>query len=119
MLKKLFLMLLILASFSASACWKVEGALAIDGETWKINQKFDHHKEYAFPMGSFILKLTLKPAKENDPTLVFTLHEKKGTTLNLVTKGEEKIKVGKTKDIYARGEQNQPHSIITIKLTHI
>jgi hypothetical protein len=119
MLKKIFLTLLLVMSFSAFACWKVEGTLAVDGETWKIHQKFDHQKEYVFPMGSFILKLTLRPQKKKDPTLVYTLHEKKGVTLTLITKGEEKIKVGKTEDIYAKGEEGQPHSIITIKLTNI
>jgi hypothetical protein len=120
MLRKIFILSLILLSFNAFACWKVDGSFAVDGETWKINQKFDHNQEYMFPMGPFILKLTLKPGKDKKQTLVYAVHEKKGTTLTLVTKGEEEaIKVNESRDIYAKGEEGQPNSIITVKLTNI
>lgn len=120
MLKKLFILSLLLLSTHALACWKVEGSFAADGETWKINNKFDHNKEYAFPMGPFILRMTLKPEKDNTQSLTYTVHEKKGTTLTLVTQGEEKgIRPNTTKDIFASGEEGQPNTIITIKLTNI
>lgn len=114
-----FLTLLFLAfSLNAFACWKVEGSLAVDGETWKLNQKFDHNKDYIFPMGPFILKMTIKPGKTQ--TLVYVVQEKKGTSLTLITQGEEEeIKVGESRDIYAKGEKGQPNSIITVKLTNI
>lgn len=100
------------------ACWKVEGSFAVDGETWKINQKFDHNKEYVMPMGPYIVKMTVKPGKTQ--TLVYVVQEKKGTNLVLVTKGEEEeIKAGQSRDIFAKGEEGQPNSIITVKLTDI
>lgn len=118
MLIKLFTILILTFSLSALACWKVEGSLAVDGETWKLNQKIEHGKEYIFPMGTFILKMTFKSGK--NPTLVYVVQEKKGTKLTLVTQGEEEeLKVGESRDVYAKGEEGQPNSIITVKLTNI
>lgn len=120
MLKKLFLIALVLFSMNALACWKVEGSFAVDGETWKINNKFDHNKEYIFPMGTFILKMLFKTEKDKTQTLVYVVQEKKGTTLIDVTEGEEEaIKVGETREVYAKGKQGQPNSIIIVKLTDI
>ncbi len=105
-------------SLNAFACWKVDGSLAVDGETWKINQKFEHNKEYILPMGPFILKMKIKPGKTQ--TLNYIVQEKKGTTLILVTQGlEDDLKVGESRDIYAKGEEGQPNSIITVKLSNI
>lgn len=119
MLKKLFFISLILMSFNTLACWKVEGTLAVDGETWKINQKFDHNKEYSFPMGTFILNMSILPGGKNKHKLKYSLIEKKGLTHTSVTKGEDLIQEKETKEIFAKGEEGQPHSIITIKITHI
>ena len=105
-------------SLNAFACLKVDGSLAIDGETWKINQKFEHNKEYIFPMGPFILKMTIKPGKTQ--TLNYVVQEKKGTSLILVTRGSENdLKISESRDIYAKGEEGQPNSIITVELTNI
>lgn len=120
MLRKLFLLSLFLFSLNAFACWKVEGSFAVDGETWKINNKFDHNKEYIFPMGAFILKMLFKTEKDKTQTLVYVVQEKNGTTLTLVTEGEEEaIKVGETREVYAKGKEGQPNSIIIVKLTDI
>lgn len=117
---KLLLIGLLIISTNAFACWKVEGTFSVDGETWKINNKFEHNKEYIMPTGNFILKLTLKSQDKKKNTLLYVVHEKKGTTLALVTKGEEEnIEAGKEREIYARGEEGQPNSIITVKLTNI
>jgi len=118
-MKLLIISALMMFSLSAIACWKVEGTLGVDGETYKIHQKFDHGKEYLFPMGSFILKLTLKPGKDKKHKVSYVLQEKKGVTLTLVTKGEEDISEEKTEEIFAKGEEGQPNSIITLKLNHI
>lgn len=120
MLKKLFIMSLLLLSVNVFACWKVEGSFAVDGDTWKINNKFDHEKDYSFPMGTFILTMKIKSEKDKSKTLVYKVQEKKGTTLTLVTEGEEEaIKVGESRDVYAKGKEGQPNSIITVKLTEI
>ena len=120
MLRIFFLFTFLLLSFNAIACWKVEGTFSVDGESYKINNRFDHNKEYLFPMGNFIVKMLLKPQDKKRNTLIYTIHEKKGTTLSLVSKGEEEgIGEGKERDIYAKGEEGQPNSIITIKLIHI
>jgi hypothetical protein len=118
-MKVLLALMLIIASFSALACWKVEGTVGVDGETYQIHQKFDHGKEYLFPMGAFILKMTLKPGKEKKHQVNYVLHEKKGVTLTLVTKGEDEISEDKTEEIFAKGEEGQPNTIITLKLKHI
>jgi hypothetical protein len=119
MLVKFLTAALLLVSLNAYACWKVEGSLAVDGETWKINQKFEHNKEYILPMGPFILKMLIKSGKKTQ-TLNYVVQEKKGTVLSLVTQGtEDDIKVGESRDIYAKGEEGLPNSIIIVKLTNI
>lgn len=119
MLKTFIILFTLFVSLSASACWKAEGTFAVDGETWKINQKIDHNKEYSLPMGTFILNLKVVPMKGGMNNLIYSAHEKKGTKLTLVTKGEEEIKENTDREIYAKGEEGQPNSIITIKLTDI
>lgn len=119
MLKKIFLLTTLLLSFNALACWKVEGELAVDGESWKINQKFIHNKDYSFPMGTFILTLSIKPGEKNNHQLKYSLMEKKGITQVLVTKGEDVVSEKETEEIFAKGVEGQPNSIITIKITNI
>lgn len=106
------------ASMNVLACWRIEGSVAVDGETYKLDFKADHGKEYIFPMGVFIYKMTVDKGKEKGKQLVkYVLQEKKKTALTLITKGEEEVSEGKSEDIYAKGEEGQPNSIITIKLT--
>lgn len=122
MLKTILVMTSLVFSLSALACWKIEGSVGIDGETYKLNQKVDHDKEYIMPMGTFIFKMTVSTSKENKKhqTMKYVVQEKKGTNLILVTSGEEEdIEVGKTKEIYAKGEEGQPHTVMTIKLSDI
>ena len=102
------------------ACWLVEGSLAVDGETFKFTQKIEHKKEYLFPLGNFILKLTLTPQDKKKTSVKYLVQEKKGIKLDLVTKGdEENLKENIKRDIFARGEEGQPNSIITLKLINI
>lgn len=116
---KIILCLALFFSLSAQACWKVDGSFAVDGETWKINQKFEHDKDYMFPMGEFILKLNIGATKNKKNNLQYYVQEKKGTTLTLVTKGEEEIEIEKTKEIFAKGEEGQPNSILILKMINI
>ena len=117
-MKIAFILLLLSISLASFACWKVEGQLSVDGEDYKINQKFDHAKDYSFPMGNFILNMTMK-SKDKKPSVVYALFEKKGATMTLITKGKEDLEMNKSKDIYAKGEKDQPNSIITLKLSEI
>jgi hypothetical protein len=119
MLKMIFTILLFAFTLSAFACWKVEGQLSVDGESFKIHQKVDHKKEYLFPLGTFILKMTFDIDQEKNQIVRYALHEKKGTTQTFVTKGEEILTKNKSNDIYAKGETGQPNSIITLKLIDI
>ena len=115
---KLFIVAL-LFSLSAMACWKVEGSLGVDGETYKIDQKIEHNKEYIFTMGVFIFKMTIVPGKTKTYTLRYVVQEKKGTTLTLITSGEDEVTEAALKEIFAKGEPNQPNTIITLKLIPI
>lgn len=119
MLKILAVIFSFILALNVWACWKVEGNLAVDGETFKLNQKFVHGKDYSFPMGSFILSLSIHQRKNGNNVVKYLLQEKKGASLVLVTKGEEEIKNESSKDIFAKGEEGQPNSIITLKINHI
>jgi hypothetical protein len=116
---KFLTLIMFLVSFNAFACWKVDGSLSIDGESYKFNQKFDHGKEYSFPMGSFILNLTIDTGKNKTHVIKYTVFEKKGIKLNLVTKDDDEVTEGSLKEIFAKGEEGQPNTIITLKLNNI
>lgn len=115
---KIILIALLLWTLPALACWRAQGSLAVDGETWKFDQKIEHNKEYLFPMGTFTLKFTVKKKKGTN-TFVYVVQEKKGLTLTNVTMGDEEVETGKDREIYAKGLEGQPNSIITIKLLNI
>lgn len=115
-------MLIMLITFPALACTNlfVEGRLAVDGQTWKFSHK--HRglgKEDTFQAGPYIISMTLTYPEEGY-LVRYKVEEKKGTTLTLVTKGEEdEIELHKSRDIMAKGEPGQPNSIITLKLKDI
>ena len=101
------------------ACWEMKGSIAVDGETFTIQQKVDHAKDYSFPLGNFIFNFKIMAGKAKAHTLTYSLLEKKQAKLILVTKGEEEIFEQKTKEIFAKGETGQPNSILTFILNHI
>jgi hypothetical protein len=120
MLRHAALALLLTASLPAAACWRMSGTFAVDGESWKFDSKVEHNREYIFPAGTFILKLTLRPQDKKRTTLAYVVHERQEKELVLVTKGEESdVESGKVRDIYAKGASQRPNSIITVKLTDI
>lgn len=116
---KFLTLVLVLISFNTFACWKVDGSLGIDGETYTFNQKIDHDKEYSFPMGSFILNLTVASGKSKTHVVKYSVFEKKGIKLILITKDEDEVTEGTLKEVYAKGEDGQPNTIITLKLNNI
>lgn len=120
--KMLKLIILTLFSFPALACSNlfVEGKLAVDGQTWKFNQKMRGiGKENSFQVGPYIIAMTFT-YPDKGYFVRYKIEEKKGTSLNLVTKGEEdEIELNQSRDIMARGVEGQPNSIITLKLKDI
>lgn len=114
---KLLLLLLCLFPLSAFANWKIDLSLGVDGETWKTDQAvFEEGKEKTFDFGRHIMKLTLKKSKEEKGLDVsYLVQEKKGNLTVVVNKGTEIIEENAKAEIYAKGEPNQPHSIITFK----
>lgn len=119
---KYFLMMLLLLPLSLWAAWDVEVGLGIDGETWKIeHQKFEEGKEQVINMGTnYVLKMTILKSKiEEGLDIRYTLHEKKKEELILVTTGEDTVQKVLKKDIYAKGEEKQPNTIITLKFKNL
>lgn len=115
MLKKFF-PFLVFFSLNASACLRIEGSVSLDGEIWKISNKITQGKNYLLPLGDFIFKYKI----EDKQTFTYSIHERRESSLVLITKGdEENIEVGKIREIYAKGEEGHPHSIITIKLINL
>ena len=117
------LRILIISSFffclNSYACWLARGDFSIDGEAFPILQKFDKGKDYVISGGTFLLHLRLQK-KEQKLSLTYSLEERKGTKLILITKGEEQsIAPGKHKEIFAKGLPGQPHSIISLTFENI
>ena len=119
MLKFLFVFLFTVPAFACSNLF-VEGSLAVDGQTWKFSRKLRGlAKEDLIPAGPYIIAMTVTHP-ENGLFVKYKVEEKKGTSLVLVTKGEEdELELNKGREIMAKGEQGQPNSIITIKLKDI
>lgn len=108
-------------SFPALACLgvNIDGKLAVDGQTYKFNRTVKLAQEDLIPAGPYIISVTVTHP-EDGLFMKYKVEEKKGTTLTLITKGEEEeIEIGKARDIMAKGEPNQPNSIMTIKLKDI
>lgn len=109
--------LLCLLPLSSWASWQADLTLGVDGETMKADkQVFVEGKETVVSMGNYLLKLTLKKTKiPKTLDIDYTVQEKKGQSLTLVNKGQDVVENELSKDIYAKGEPNQPNTIITIK----
>jgi antitoxin component YwqK of YwqJK toxin-antitoxin module len=116
---KLLIIIIFLFSVQASACWELKGTIAVDGETFTIQQKVNHAKDYSFPFGTFIFNFKIITGKAKNHTITYSLVEKKQAKLNLITTGEDEISEQKKKEIYAKGEQGQPNTIFTFFLKHI
>jgi hypothetical protein len=119
MLKSFLILFLITLSSTAFGCWSLSGSFSIDGETWKIHNKLEHNQDYILPAGNFILKLSIQKPTKGINTLSYLLHEKKGTRLIVVSKGREDFETDKLVNFFLKGEEGQPNSIITMKLTNI
>jgi hypothetical protein len=120
MLKKITTIFVLLFSINAFSCWVVEGSFSTDGEVWKFNQKFEHNKEYIIPAGEFAVHLVLVEKNKKPDILRYEIKQKKGLKLELISKGEEEeLELNKVRDIFAKGEEGKPNSIITIKLSKI
>jgi hypothetical protein len=119
MLKIILGLVLLFNMNSLFACWKIEGSFAVDGETWRIHHKFEDHEEFFLTAHEFILSLSLIKKEDQTLRLRYKINHKKGSTLSLVSKGEEELKEEKNQDIYIKGDKGYPHSIITVKLKNI
>lgn len=87
----------------------------------KINQKSEMGKEYALPFLPFILSFTLHPDPKSSKAfnLKYKIEERTEKSLEMVSFGEEEMKIGGKRQIYAKGLGKKPHSIIDLKLTEI
>ncbi len=119
--KMLKFLSIFLISFPAIACLGVnlDGKLAVDGQTWKMNQTLTFGREHAFRMGPYILSLTVTHSK-TDFLVKYKVEEKLKNKLILITHGEEgEIDLNSSRDIMAKGLEGQPNSIITLQLRDI
>jgi hypothetical protein len=116
-MKLLSLVVCLLLPLSSFANWKIDLSLGVDGQTWKTDQAiFEDGKEKSIDFGTHKIKLTLKKSKiEKSLDVTFLVEEKKGNAMVIINKGSEIIEDKGTGEIYAKGEPNQPHSIITLK----
>lgn len=120
MLKKISAIFCLLFSINAFSCWIAEGSFSTDGEVWKFNQKLEHNKEYIIPAGEFAVHLVLIEKNLKPDILKYEIKKKKGLRLEVISKGEEEdLELNKARDIFAKGEEGKPNSIITIKLSKI
>jgi len=119
---KILTLLMCLFSVNAFANWQMEVAFGIDGETWKIDHaKFVEAKETEISFGNYVVKMTVKKGttEEKGLDVSYSINEKKGEKLTLISKGEENLVDNGKGEIFAKGEPKQPNTIITLKFKNI
>lgn len=121
MLRIFWIIICLAFTLEAFACLRVEGSFAIDGETMKLDQKTEIGREYSLPFNDFILSFTFHPDPKSSKAFNFRykVEERTSKKLEMVSLGEEDIKVGEKREIYAKGLEKKPHSIIDLKLSEI
>lgn len=114
---KALLLTALLSPYIAFANWRIDLTLAVDGETWRADQVlFEDGKEKAFDFGRHLMKLMIQKSKEEKGLdVTYLIQEKRGSLKVILNKGTENIEENTKADIYAKGEPNQPNSVITFK----
>lgn len=93
----------------------------MDGEDLRISQKTELGKEYSLPFQGFILSFALHPIPKSSKSFNFKykVEERAKKSLEMVSLGEEEINIGEKRQIYAKGLERKPNSILDLKLTEI
>lgn len=90
---RLVLILTVLCSFNAFACWNVNGSLEVEDNKIVLNQKIDHDKIYSFPSKDLIYNLKISPGKSKKTYRIeIGVVEKVGVSLNQVASGMMLVK---------------------------
>jgi hypothetical protein len=121
MLKSILIFILVLLSLPTLACLRIEGKVGVDGQTYKLDQKLDLNQEYNMAMGSFLFAFRLGPDPKvmNQYIFKYRLEERKNNKLVKVSEGDEEVGTTRSHEIFAKGEEGQPNSIITVKFSEI
>lgn len=121
MLRLFWVLLCLVFTIEAFACLQVEGTFSVDGEDLKIAQKAELGKEYAHPFQGFILSFTIHPDPKSSKAfnLKYKVEERTEKSLDMVSMGVEEISMGQKRQIYAKGLEKKPNTILDIQLTEI
>jgi hypothetical protein len=121
MLRLFWISLCLLFSLESFACLRLEGSFSVDGETMKIDQKTVMGQEYSMPFNNFILSFTFHPNPKSAKAFNFRykVEERSASKLEMVSLGEDDIRIGQKRQIYAKGLEKKPHSIIDLKINEI
>jgi hypothetical protein len=125
---KFLVSFILLFSFNAVACWKMQATISINDDVVKINQKVDHDKTYSFPVGKHIFHVKIPskfeiPANIKDKKDVHTIEigvqEKKGITLSEITEGKIIVQTGKEATMTKQDNKSGEITTYIMKITEI
>lgn len=100
---KILIILLMMFSLSAQACWRVTGVFSVNQDKLEINQKIEHDKTYTFSKGNsffhlkmpsqFTLPQGLKDKKDRH-LVELLVQEKQGTKIVEILNTKVLVKKG-------------------------
>ena len=88
---KYLVLLSLLLSFNAIACWKMQGEISIGSKTMKLDQKINHDQKYSFHKPPYLIHLSVT-TQDGRKTLSFEVLEKTGLELARVSSGKMRLK---------------------------
>lgn len=113
---KYLVLISLLLSANAFACWKMQGEISIGSKTMKLDQKINHNQKYSFHEPPYLIHLSVTSQDERE-TLSFEVLEKTGLELARVSNGKMRLKENEF-GILEIKDKNRP-TYLKIKLNQI
>jgi hypothetical protein len=88
---KYLVLISLLLSANAFACWKMQGEISIGSKIIKLDQKINHNQKYSFQEPPYLVHLSVT-SQDKIETLSFEVLEKMGLELLRVSNGKMRLK---------------------------
>lgn len=113
---KFLVLISLLLSANAFACWKMQGEISIGSKMMKLEQKINHDQKYSYEEPPYLIHLSVT-TQEGIETLSFEVLEKTGLKLLRVSQGKMRLKENEFKILEIK-DKNRP-TYLKIKLNQI
>ncbi len=113
---KYLVLIPLLLSVNAFACWKMQGEMTIGSKTLKLDQKINHNQKYSYQKPPYLIHLSVT-THDGRETLSFEVLEKTGLELLKVSSGKMRLKENEFGTLKIE-DKNRP-TYLKIKLNQI